>query len=1241
MRATPSCRTNRGLAAVGALCALLSVVFTSLAPASPARAEVMSFGAGSLVVPMDTSGSVNQNVGALRAYGLVYELLRNGVPVQWAIDPGKAINGDDFRLQSQVVKDVRSGAAVALPRSYRGGPFVIRGSDRAAALPIVEAWQAQVGDQTAVHEIVAGSLEAPIAKTLVAAPRIGVLLDGGEPIAFNDLNAAGIPDSNGNVWAAASGDVLGEAELAGPSGLDDRDGALFGAGGLSRFCQLVSMHYFATSLTSRVVDEVRSWLGTDSLAHAFMQCEAIEVFENDPAGRFLTTQGVVDDGAAPSLSVLRLPADPLSQIDGSFSSDSGAVDSIGLAAGSSLKPGVRVLINNAASPLLERMVLLSGSMDGDAHNGKVTYLAGHDYSTALPISSNPQTNGTRLFLNSLFEALCASTIVQDDVSLTLSGPETTTASSVTYTLNYTNPGPRSVEHVRIAEALPAGATFVSATAGGTHSGGVVRWNLGTLAADASGSVEVTVQLAGDGTYSHDATVEYTHLTVHKHTSNTITTIREVNDAPVLDASKSPTLPMVLEDAGSPLGAAGAQISDLVDFAVPSGELDSVTDPDLDALLGMAIIDVEGNVSCFFSTDDGSTWSPLGLVSQTNARLLAASPDHRIYCRAAANVNGTFTSALRFRAWDRTSGADGGLADTSTSGGTSPFSAATDGIQLPVTAVNDAPAGSDGSVTADEDSTYTFKLADFGFSDPTDAPAENTLEAIKVTTTATAGTLIDGMTALADGAIVARQDILDGKLTFAPASDANGAGYSSLTFQVRDNGGVAHNGVDLDGSPNTLTINVAAVNDAPVVTADVTSSQAQYSDPISKVTLRATRDADSPASSVTASVTGWKEQGAGTFTTPSVAQPALGGLTLAQVGATTPASFPLRWELSGRALVRDGTYIVRVAVTDGVTPSTVDIAIQVTKENASIEYSGDSFKPTASATTSTATLNLAAVVREAGAVGAPASSDSTLGDKLNTTQLRFTIYNFGGGQVGSPCTANVIAGAEPGTGSVTAGCSVTLPAADPYTVKVEQLVNGYYAAGVETAAVTVALPGTGATSGGGWLHEPHIGSRSNLGFTVKRLKNGSVQGNSVYIYRKTINADSVKYGADYVPAGDYNWQIKSNSWQGGGLSINASCKTTSVPFTNCTATFSGKANVTAISRRTGFAYALAGNFNYRVDVKDNGEPGANPAATPDSYGIKVWSDTTGTYYQLFNPPTQPPSTSFPQLNLNGGNVQVRP
>ena len=43
--------------------------------------------------------------------------------------------------------------------------------------------------------------------------------------------------------------------------------------------------------------------------------------------------------------------------------------------------------------------------------------------------------------------------------------------------------------------------------------------------------------------------------------------------------------------------------------------------------------------------------------------------------------------------------------------------------------------------------------------------------------------------------------------FQPAANANGTGYASFTFQVRDNGGTGNGGVDLDPTANTITFNV--------------------------------------------------------------------------------------------------------------------------------------------------------------------------------------------------------------------------------------------------------------------------------------------------------------------------------------------------------------------------------------------------------------------------------------------------
>jgi hypothetical protein len=130
-------------------------------------------------------------------------------------------------------------------------------------------------------------------------------------------------------------------------------------------------------------------------------------------------------------------------------------------------------------------------------------------------------------------------------------------------------------------------------------------------------------------------------------------------------------------------------------------------------------------------------------------------------------------------------------------------------------VNDAPAGANTTVSAVEDLAYTFVTGDFGFSDPSDVPANN-LAAVTITGLPGGGTLALSGVAVVAGQSVSAADIGAGKLKFTPAADANGAGYTSLSFQVQDDGGTAGGGIDLDLSANTLTINVTAVNDQPLI-----------------------------------------------------------------------------------------------------------------------------------------------------------------------------------------------------------------------------------------------------------------------------------------------------------------------------------------------------------------------------------------------------------------------------------------
>ena len=135
--------------------------------------------------------------------------------------------------------------------------------------------------------------------------------------------------------------------------------------------------------------------------------------------------------------------------------------------------------------------------------------------------------------------------------------------------------------------------------------------------------------------------------------------------------------------------------------------------------------------------------------------------------------------------------------------------------LSITPVNDAPAISNTSVskTFNEDTAQTFSAADFGFSD---VDSGDTLKSITVVTAPTAGELFidansngvrDGAeTAIANNTVVTAANLA--QLTYRPAANANGAGYAAFTWKVSD-------GTASSANVGTMTLNVTAVNDAPV------------------------------------------------------------------------------------------------------------------------------------------------------------------------------------------------------------------------------------------------------------------------------------------------------------------------------------------------------------------------------------------------------------------------------------------
>jgi Cadherin-like len=94
----------------------------------------------------------------------------------------------------------------------------------------------------------------------------------------------------------------------------------------------------------------------------------------------------------------------------------------------------------------------------------------------------------------------------------------------------------------------------------------------------------------------------------------------------------------------------------------------------------------------------------------------------------------------------------------------------------------------------------------------------------------------------------------GFLVFSPAMDANGVGYASFDFRVRDNGGVSNGGVDTEFGTHTFTVNVTPVNNPPTVS----SNSLVISEGAAVVLTSAnvnTQDVDNLASELLISVSG--------------------------------------------------------------------------------------------------------------------------------------------------------------------------------------------------------------------------------------------------------------------------------------------------------------------------------------------------------------------------------------------------
>jgi hypothetical protein len=116
-----------------------------------------------------------------------------------------------------------------------------------------------------------------------------------------------------------------------------------------------------------------------------------------------------------------------------------------------------------------------------------------------------------------------------------------------------------------------------------------------------------------------------------------------------------------------------------------------------------------------------------------------------------------------------------------------------------------PTSTSSTITINEDTPRILLISDFPF---TDADPLDVLVKVKITTLPTVGTLkLSGVDVTLNQEVLATA-IAANNLVYTPALNANGTEYATIGFIVSD-------GTNYSASSNIITINVTAINDAPV------------------------------------------------------------------------------------------------------------------------------------------------------------------------------------------------------------------------------------------------------------------------------------------------------------------------------------------------------------------------------------------------------------------------------------------
>lgn len=202
-----------------------------------------------------------------------------------------------------------------------------------------------------------------------------------------------------------------------------------------------------------------------------------------------------------------------------------------------------------------------------------------DSSTTSALSNSATVSGNEIDLVSANDTATEPTDVTTEIDLQITKSDsvdpTVAGELLTYTLNVLNNGPSDATGVIVTDTLPAGVTFDSATpsqGSASEAGGVVTANLGALAAGASATITIivdvppsatgtltnTAQVTGNETETNAANNTDTETTAL--TSEVNVSITKSDSVDPVTAGESLTYTLTVSNSG-PSDATGVAVSD--------------------------------------------------------------------------------------------------------------------------------------------------------------------------------------------------------------------------------------------------------------------------------------------------------------------------------------------------------------------------------------------------------------------------------------------------------------------------------------------------------------------------------------------------------------------------------------------------------------------------------------------------------------------------------------------------------